>query len=71
MEKLIEGLSTTNQLLHWIDLPYNDELIMVPLLSKYKVPHVELYDGPQDPVDHLTNFKAHTIFYNYLEELAC
>lgn len=40
--------STVDQLLGSIDLPYSARVMAVPLLPKFKVCQMELYDGTKD-----------------------
>lgn len=71
MAKLVGGPSIIEQLLHWTNLPYNNEKMVVPISLKFKLPEVELYNRSQDFVDHLENFKAHSILHGYLKKVAC
>ncbi|XP_041027035.1 uncharacterized protein LOC121267253 [Juglans microcarpa x Juglans regia] len=43
----------------------------VPLPPKFKIPHIEAYDGSKDPLEHLETFKAHMILHGFPNEVAC
>lgn len=51
--KTIGGSSTMEHILHQTDLPYNEGKIVAPFPPRYKVAQIELYNGSQDPVEHL------------------
>ncbi|XP_042972962.1 uncharacterized protein LOC122304763 [Carya illinoinensis] len=42
----------------------------VPLLPKFKVLSINLYDGSKDHVEHLETFKAHMTLHEFLAEIA-
>ncbi|XP_040992588.1 uncharacterized protein LOC121239400 [Juglans microcarpa x Juglans regia] len=71
MAKRMGGSSSVEQLLTRTDLPYREEVMVVPLPPKFKVPQIDLYDGSKDPVDHLKNFKTHMTLYGFPGEVAC
>ncbi|KAF5458728.1 hypothetical protein F2P56_022738 [Juglans regia] len=71
MEKRMGGSSSVEQLLTRTDLPYSEEVMAVPLPSIFKVPHIDLYDGSKDPIDHLENFIAHMTLSGFPGEVAC
>lgn len=48
---------------------YNTELMAVPLSPKFKVPSIEMYDGFEDPVEHLETFKAHMTLHGFPSEI--
>lgn len=47
--KWVSAPSTIDQLLGSTDLPYSARVMAVPLLLKFKIPQMELYDGIKDP----------------------
>lgn len=53
------------------NLAYSTKVMFMPILPKFKVPQMELYDGSQDPVDHLENFKPHMTLHVFSREVAC
>lgn len=58
-EKMATKMGTSSSienLLNNTDLPYSIKKMMVPLLSKFKVPQMKLYDGSKDSVKHLETF---------------
>lgn len=45
--------------------------MLLPLMPKFIVPQVDLYDRSQNHIDHLENFKGHTTIHDYLKEVGC
>lgn len=43
----------------------------VPLPLKFKVPQVDIYDKPRDPVEYLETFKAYMNVHKFSREIAC
>lgn len=71
MAKKIGTSSSINLLLSSTNLPFSAEIIVVPLLSKFKVPSIDLYDGAKDPVEHLETFKAHMTLHGFPGKISC
>ena len=42
-----------------------------PIPSRFKMPHVEPYDGSTDPVDHLESYKTLVIIQGTTDALLC
>ena len=40
------------------DSPFTASINSFPLLSKFRMPHMDSYDGVKDPLDHLETFKT-------------
>lgn len=71
MAKKMWGSSSLEQLLNCMDLHYSAEVMVEPLLPKFKILQIEMYDRSQDPVDHLENFKVHMTFHDFSREIVC
>ncbi|XP_041026942.1 uncharacterized protein LOC121267140 [Juglans microcarpa x Juglans regia] len=69
MEKKMDTPSTVDQLLVSSDLPYNAEVMAVPLPPKFKVPQMEAHDGSKDPLEHLETFKTHMTLHGFPGEV--
>lgn len=65
MTRKIGMSSSIDNLLNNIDLPYNKGMMMVPLLPKFKVSHMELYDWSRGPVEYLGTFKARMTLHGF------
>jgi hypothetical protein len=50
-----EEKSTTKELMDNTDLPFIDWVLGFPLPDKFKMPHVDKYDGNGDPAEHMEN----------------
>lgn len=66
MTKRIEGSSSVDQLLSTTNLPYNAEVMVVPLPPKFRTPQIEMYNGSKDPAKHLKMFKTHITLHYFL-----
>lgn len=66
MVKRIVTSSTIDHLLNSIDFWYNMEIMVVPLLLKFKVPQIKMYNGSTDPIEHLETFKTHMLLHRFL-----
>lgn len=69
--KKVSMLSSMDQLLACTCLAYTEEVMVVPLSLKFKIPTMELYDGGRDPLKHLDTFKTHMTLHGYPGEVAC
>lgn len=54
-----------------MNLPYNAEVMAVPLPPKFRTPQIEMYDKSKDPAKHLETFKTHMMLHDFLGEIAC
>lgn len=61
------GSSIVEHLIHRIDLAYNEEIMVILLQSRFKIPQVELNNGSRDPIYYIENFKAYMIIHNFVE----
>lgn len=52
-------------------LLYSAKVMADPLLPKFRVSPMEVYDGTQDPMEHFKTFKAHMMLHGYPVEVAC
>lgn len=66
----IGRLSSVECMLKKTDLPYSKRIMVIPLLPKFKVSSVDMYDGSKNPIDHLENFKAHIMLNSFQGEIA-
>ena len=47
----------SNDLVNWTDSPFTTSVNSFPLSSKFRMPHMDSYNGVKDPLDHLETFK--------------
>lgn len=71
MAKKVGALSLVDHMLTSTNLPYNVEVMVMPLPLKFRVAQIELYDGSNDRLEHLDTFKTHMTLYRFLGEIAC
>ena len=50
--------SDLDELVHRTDSPFMTPITSFLLPPKFRMPQVETYDGPKDPLDHLESFKT-------------
>lgn len=50
-------------------LPYSMDMMTVPLLPKFRVPQLDLYDKSKDPLEHLDTFKVHMTLHRFSGEV--
>lgn len=58
MVKKVGTSSSVDQMLTGTNLPYSMEVMAMPLPPKFRVPHIDLYNGSKDPLEHLDTFKT-------------
>lgn len=63
--------SSIDQLLTSTSLSYNEEVMVVPLPPKFRIPLLETYDGTRDPLEHLETFRAYITLHGFPREVAC
>jgi hypothetical protein len=50
---------------------FTEEVASFCLPEKFKVPDVSFYTGPEDPFEHLENFRTHIDLHRTSEKVAC
>ncbi|XP_059451047.1 uncharacterized protein LOC132181835 [Corylus avellana] len=53
------------------NLPFTDRVINFPLPHKFKMPHIDKYDGNGDPTEHMESLRAHFILHGTPDEISC
>ena len=74
MEKMRENMRRTNHvddLIHRTDSPFITSINSHPLLSKFKMPSLDSYDGTRDPCDHIATFKTIMHLQGVPDEIMC
>lgn len=71
MMKKMGSLSSIDQLLISTGLPYSPKVMVVPLLPKFRVPPMEVYDGSRDLLEHFETFNSYMTLHGFLREVAC
>ena len=51
-------MTTLNNLVHHNDSPFTLQVISCPLLPKFLINAMEIYDSTNDPIGHLESFKT-------------
>ena len=58
-------------LVHRTDSPFTASINCHPFPPKFKMPSLDSYDGPRDPFDHVTTFKAMMHLQGVPNEIMC
>jgi hypothetical protein len=53
------------------NLPFSKRVRAYTMLDKFKMPHVEKFDGGGDPKAHLEAFREHIILHGTPDKIAC
>ena len=51
--------------------PFTVEVLHFPLPTKFRMPHIEAFDGMKDPVDHLNTYKNQMELHGYQDPVRC
>ena len=76
MEVIIYALkgqvsSNLDNLVNRIDSPFIASINCFPLPHKFRMPHINSYDGVKDPLDHLDTFKTLMHLQGVAGEIMC
>lgn len=73
MNEAIKGNTPTtiDMLIQRIDHPFTLEVMDQPLPGKFKPPQMEMFDGTQDPLDHLKADEMHINLQAAPNEIMC
>ena len=74
MDEMKENMRRANlveDLVHRIDSPFTASINGHPLPPKYKMPSLDLYEGPRDPSDHIATFKTTMHLQGVPDEIIC
>ena len=66
-EKMTKNL---DEMVKRTDSPFKIKVLECPLLPKFRIPQLELYDSLKDPLDHITTFKM-TLNLQTLDIILC
>ena len=60
-----------NDLVNRADSPFTIPVNSCPLPQKFRMPHIESYNGVKDPLDHLETFKTLMHLQGVPDEIMC
>ena len=63
--------SDLDDLVNRIDSPFTAAVNSFPLPHKFRMPHIDSYDGVKDPLDHLETFKTLMHLQGVANEIMC
>ena len=62
---------TMDTLVQHTESPFTAEVLHFPLLTKFRMPQLEAFDGIRDPVDHLNTYKNQMELHGYQDPVRC
>ena len=74
MDEMRENMRRVNpveDLVHRTDSPFTALINGHPLLTKFKMPSLDSYDGMRDPFDHIATFKTTMHLQGVPDEILC
>ena len=73
MKAVVRGRTpdTMDTLVQQIESPFIVEVLHYPLPAKFRMPHVETFDGVKDPVEHLNTYKNQMELHGYQDPVRC
>ena len=63
--------SDLDDLVNRTDFPFTAAVNSFPLPHKFRMPHIDSYDGVKDPLDHLETFKTLMHLQGAADEIMC
>ena len=63
--------SDLDDLVNRTDFPFTTAVNSFPLPHKFRMPHIDSYDGVKDPLDHLETFKTLMHLQGVADEIMC
>ena len=51
--------------------PFTAEVLHFPFPTKFRMPHIEAFNGTKDPVDHLNTYKNQMELHGYKDPVSC
>ena len=63
--------SDLDDLVNCTDFPFTAAVNSFPLPHKFRMPHIDSYDGVKDPLDHLETFKTLMHLQGVANEIMC
>ena len=67
----MDGQKSSNDVDFQTAQPLSRLILDEPISSRFKMPHVEPYDGSTDPIDHLESYKALMTIQGATDALFC
>ena len=73
MKEVVKGRAsdTMDTLVQQTESPFTAEVLHFPLSAKFRMPHIETFDGVRDPVDHLNTYKNQMELHGYQDLVRC
>lgn len=66
-----KALTTIDELIKRIDHLFTLEVMARPLPNKFKLPHMKMFNGGKDTLDHLKAYKTHMNLQVAPDEIMC
>ena len=73
MKETVKGRASVSMdaLVQQTESPFTAGVLHFPLPTKFKMPHIETFDGTKDPIDHLNTYKNQMELHGYQDPIRC
>ena len=73
MKDILKGRApdSMDTLVQQTESPFTAEVLHFPLLAKFRMPQIEVFDGAKDLVDHLNTYKNKMELHGYQDPVRC
>ena len=73
MKEVVKGRApdSVDTLVQQTESPFTAEVLHFPLPVRFRMPHIEAFDGTKDPVDHLNTYKNQMELHIYQDPVRC
>ena len=73
IKKVVKGRTpdSMDTLVQRTESPFTTKVLHFPLPAKFRMPHIEAFDGTKDPVDQLNTYKNQMELHGYQDPLRC
>ena len=73
MKEVVKGRApfSMDALVQQTESPFTARVLHFPLPAKFKMPHIETFDGTKDHVDHLNTYKNQIELHGYQDPVRC
>ena len=73
MKEAIKGRApvSIDTLVQQTESPFTTEVLHFPLLEKFRMPQIKVFDGIKNPVDHFNTYKTQMELHGYQDPVRC
>ena len=73
MKEAVKGRAPVSMdaLVQQTESPFTSGVLHFPLLEKFRMPQIEMFNGTKDPIDHLNTYKNQMELHGYQDPILC